>query len=544
MATSATTEEIMQSAQTHAWTEHKYISQIQLPGTTGETGLYYIKDAEAREVIETIQSALIFVGVTEETEEYFLPGGAGYSSTAITVGGKSVSAENGDIIIPSGSSKEFIWVQTLGQWSEFGDMSNIGEMGKVDSGHTLAYTATTTVLGTTLEDTIKLNIVSANTAYLEDVSLSGDVTASVDGIVSTFNSQDIKGTLSGKQTISLQYKDVTIDGLVDNIVVTPTSGKVTATGTNDIILDKDIEGTITIPSLNGATEGFTPSGSIGVDAYTPSGNITTNDNKIIKSVLTSTGNYTPSGTIENTKIDVTITTDSDNFVQSVAFSGSTTNNNVLGTATVASGTETLSFGLATLDAVTANTKNYVVGASAAFTTAPQFIGTPDLITVESTASAITGFEESAFTFEGTSETITAHFTGISIESLAVTTESANATHALTYTHTIDADAIKTETDSDVVTEVAVTATTTSQTIQVAKESQSWDIEASAFNWEGDDKVIEVLQSGSTNVSVEKTLDLVKTSKDIDIVKSVVLEANNLTFETGLGEITVVPTPKA
>ena len=77
-------------------TEKSNISIAVVGGST-----YYIKDAEAREAIDTLSSYTEFLGVTTtEIED-------GSTTNPVTIGGKSVTAKKGDIVIYGAG--EFIW---------------------------------------------------------------------------------------------------------------------------------------------------------------------------------------------------------------------------------------------------------------------------------------------------------------------------------------------------------------------------------------------------------------------------------------------------
>lgn len=97
-----------------------YLSKITLPsGTT-----YDIKDAEAR---QAIAGGVSYIGVSSTA---ITDGG----SQKPTIGGQSVTPENGNLCIYN--SAEFLFTGTYGNggvWSEFGDMSTLGDMAYVDT---------------------------------------------------------------------------------------------------------------------------------------------------------------------------------------------------------------------------------------------------------------------------------------------------------------------------------------------------------------------------------------------------------------------------
>jgi hypothetical protein len=90
------------------------ISQIKLPnGTT-----YNIKDANARERIEALESFTTYLGVTTTA----LTDGA--TTNPITINDKSVTAQAGNIVLYG--SQEFIFDGT--NWNQFGDLSALGAL--------------------------------------------------------------------------------------------------------------------------------------------------------------------------------------------------------------------------------------------------------------------------------------------------------------------------------------------------------------------------------------------------------------------------------
>ena len=101
------------------------LSKITLPsGTT-----YNLKDAKAREDIAAIEAAIAggvsFLGITTTA----LTDGA--TTNPITIGGQSVSAINGAIVIYG--SKEFIWVDIDTSWHALGSADEFGALAFKDS---------------------------------------------------------------------------------------------------------------------------------------------------------------------------------------------------------------------------------------------------------------------------------------------------------------------------------------------------------------------------------------------------------------------------
>ena len=96
------------------------LSQIKLP--TGN--VYDLKDAQAREDIETLKAAVAggttFLGVTQTA---ITDGAAGAS---ITIDGESVTPSNGDIAFYG--TKEFIFSETDNKWHELGSTEDLGDL--------------------------------------------------------------------------------------------------------------------------------------------------------------------------------------------------------------------------------------------------------------------------------------------------------------------------------------------------------------------------------------------------------------------------------
>lgn len=78
---------------------------------------YWLKDADARAAIDTLSGYTEFLGVTT-TDVTSVSGAA---SATVTIGGKSVTAKKGDIVIYG--QGEFIWNGEA--WAEFGDLSGL-----------------------------------------------------------------------------------------------------------------------------------------------------------------------------------------------------------------------------------------------------------------------------------------------------------------------------------------------------------------------------------------------------------------------------------
>ena len=100
----------------YTWPSHStdagFLGKIQV----GESN-YWLKDIDAREAIDKLSGYTEFLGVTT-TDVTSVSGAA---SATVTIGGKSVTAKKGDIVIYG--QGEFIWNGEA--WAEFGDLSGI-----------------------------------------------------------------------------------------------------------------------------------------------------------------------------------------------------------------------------------------------------------------------------------------------------------------------------------------------------------------------------------------------------------------------------------
>ena len=180
------------------------ISKITLPSGNS----YWLKDKYARERLEALASALYFAGVTST------PISEGSTNPVITIGGNTVTAENGCVVIyndPNAGSREFVWTETTpgdastGSWMEFGDLSTLGQLayqdvvildkgsGKnvlgasatfaaADSNVTFANESRGDVLGANATFQVDVPLYSANKTNIKatasDTAISGDASTS------------------------------------------------------------------------------------------------------------------------------------------------------------------------------------------------------------------------------------------------------------------------------------------------------------------------------------------------------------------------------
>lgn len=221
------------------------IDRVTLP--SGST--YYLKDKEARELIDELSNATHFLGVT--TTE--LTDGA--TTNPITVGGQSVTAKNGDIAIYD--QTEFIFTESTNpaSWAEFGStvIDELGDFAFVDTGtvtiqpkgtnasSSVTFTGRTTdvVLGEATTFTNSTSAVTFGTHTKAD-ALAATVTATVPKTSST--TKYISATV-GNVVIGVSESANAITGLG-----TPTTQKVVKSypGTTGKLV------TTTIPNVTNA----------------------------------------------------------------------------------------------------------------------------------------------------------------------------------------------------------------------------------------------------------------------------------------------------
>lgn len=222
------------------------ISKITLP--SGQT--YDIKDATAR---AAIAGGVAYLGVSTTA---ITDGG----SQKPTIGGTAVTPINGNLVIYN--QAEFIFSGEYGDggtWSEFGDMSNLGDLAYKDSANG-SFTPSGSVSQPTFSGT-GVRLVTGN--------ISVPSSATFTGSSSTFTGSF---TPSGSVDVGLTVGAVTVSPARTG----------TATYTP--------EGTVTQPNFTGSSSTFTGS-------FTPSGSVTISKG-------TGTANYTPEGSVSAPTISV------------------------------------------------------------------------------------------------------------------------------------------------------------------------------------------------------------------------------------------------
>ena len=147
------------------------ISQFTMP----DGNVLELKDKVAR---EAVAGGTHFIGVTSSEIE------DGSTTQVITIGGESVTAANGDIVVSG--NKEFIWADADTSWHELGDVTNLGALALKDSASG-SYTPAGTIDGSfsgtdisyTPEGTVtKPSItVTESTISIAEFASAGSVTA-------------------------------------------------------------------------------------------------------------------------------------------------------------------------------------------------------------------------------------------------------------------------------------------------------------------------------------------------------------------------------
>ena len=258
-----------------------YISKITLP--SGYT--YNIKDQGARDAIAALEGGSYFLGTTTTalTDEA--------TTNPITVGGNSVTATNGNMVIYG--KKEFVFNGT--KWLEFGDLSALN-----------------------------------NLAYKDYVTLgigSGDM---VLGEATTFTNADSSVTFTGGTTDVVLGEATTFTSSTPTITVTPTTTNIKATAsgtavgangtanaitsfdacTTDTVLGTDATFTTSVtPTTTNikATASGTAVGADGTDTFVKS--YPGASSKLVTTTITGT-NGTDSATLVSDKVSKKLTTTS------------------------------------------------------------------------------------------------------------------------------------------------------------------------------------------------------------------------------------------
>ena len=206
------------------------LSKITLPsGTT-----YNLKDAKAREDIAAIQGAIaggvVFIGVTTTALT------DGSTTNPITIGGESVSAINGCIVIYD--TKEFIWVDSDTSWHLLGSADEFGTLAYKNSASG-SYTPAGTVSKPTFTGS------SSNVTITSTANNSGNYQPA--GTVSKPSFTGASMTSTGAFTPEGSVTVTTNATTNKTATVSKTTGTATYTP----------EGTVAAPTISVATAGAT-----------------------------------------------------------------------------------------------------------------------------------------------------------------------------------------------------------------------------------------------------------------------------------------------
>lgn len=222
------------------------ISQIKLPnGTT-----YNIKDANARERIEALESFTTYLGVTTTA----LTDGA--TTNPITINGQNVTAQSGNIVLYG--NQEFIFDGT--HWNQFGDLSSLGSLAYKNTASG-SFTPAGTVsqpsfTGDTMNSTGSftpagsVKLANSNKTAAVSAAESGAVTYTPDGTVSA---PTISVKTAGTTTT---VNSITAVGTLPNYtvsgeVLTLTQGTLPTKGKNQTVKTGDAAYQATAPEFTG-----------------------------------------------------------------------------------------------------------------------------------------------------------------------------------------------------------------------------------------------------------------------------------------------------
>ena len=222
------------------------ISQIKLPnGTT-----YNIKDANARERIEALESFTTYLGVTTTA----LTDGA--TTNPITINGQNVTAQSGNIVLYG--NQEFIFDGT--HWNQFGDLSSLGSLAYKNTASGSFTPAGTVSQPTFNGDTMNstgsftpagsVKLTNSNKTAAVSAAESGAVTYTPDGTVAA---PTISVKTAGTTTT---VNSITAVGTLPNYtvsgeVLTLTRGTLPTKGKNQTVKTGDAAYQATAPEFTG-----------------------------------------------------------------------------------------------------------------------------------------------------------------------------------------------------------------------------------------------------------------------------------------------------
>lgn len=214
------------------------ISKITLPsGTT-----YDIKDGVAREMISGLSGAMHYLGTTTTS----ITDGA--STNPISIGGKSVTAKNGDVVIYS--TREYVFSDSDSKWHEFGSTGSLKALAFKDSAsgnHTPSGSVSQPSF-TGTEATISSSYTPAGTVSAPTITVTPNTT--------TVNSITAVGSLPN-WTASVADETLTIGW---------SAGTLPTKGSNTTVATGIKSATASQPTFSGtagtATASYTPSGTV------------------------------------------------------------------------------------------------------------------------------------------------------------------------------------------------------------------------------------------------------------------------------------------
>ena len=286
----------------------KYISEITLPNKQK----YYIKDQEARELIESIEEAIKggmhYIGATTTS----LSDGAHNSTVAIN--GKTVTPKAGDIV--TNGSKEYVWDGVsvtegggtyTGTWHELGDLTGLGEFAYADTG-----SGTFTPSGTITKPIFTGSESSVTVTYAESPTGAYQMTGDITTPTFTGEEKDVPITITEQPDDSTDY-NYQPKGTISAPKFTGTSSTLNITSAVNSNGNYTPEGTISQPEFIG--DELTSTGKIDIPSSFKTDLNTTDTTLTVSAAASGTVTYTPAGTI--TDVGITYNTKSVTPIESV-----------------------------------------------------------------------------------------------------------------------------------------------------------------------------------------------------------------------------------
>lgn len=280
----------------------QYINKYVSPNNTE----YWLRDEEARELIDALTGSTNWLGVTTTA----ISDGLNWLDTTtspatvkpITVDGESITPVNGNIA--SYNNKEFIitvketgGVPTSAVWQEFGDLSSLGTLAYKDSvSGSTSYTPSGSVTNTSFSGT--------------KVNISGTIT---DGtFTGTAGSVSVSGNSAGSvNTPAISVKTAGATAVFAKTVATAAPG---ATAPSNPVTVMDVVDHKLRAYQVGYTTGNAKTGDAAYEnaaiSFTPAS-------------MTLTGSFTPSGSVSGSTVDISVEEDANgNYTPSGSVSAS------------------------------------------------------------------------------------------------------------------------------------------------------------------------------------------------------------------------------